>query len=116
MDYETLVETRLKSALDIYKEFTLDKANLVHIALGICGEAGELLDTIKKHFAYNKTLDEINLIEELGDLEFYMEALRQHLNLTRDDVIKSNTLKLQKRYTTGYSDKEASLRRDKLNG
>lgn len=116
MNYETLVETRLKSALDVYKEFTLDKANLVHIALGISGEAGELLDAIKKHYAYNKTLDETNVIEELGDLEFYMEALRQHLGVTREQVLKANMGKLLTRYTKGYSDKEASQRKDKTHG
>ena len=115
MDYETFVETRLKSALEIFEEFDMEKANLVHIALGISGEAGEILDTIKKSFAYNKPLDEINIIEELGDLEFYIEALRQHLRVTREHVLKANMEKLKTRYPKGYSNKAAIERKDKQN-
>jgi NTP pyrophosphatase (non-canonical NTP hydrolase) len=112
-DYADFVSDRLKPAINIYTEFTLDKANLVHCILGISGEAGELLDAIKKNFAYGKNLDEVNVIEELGDIEFYLEGLRQHLNLTRSDVIKFNMEKLKTRYPKSYSDKLAQQRKDK---
>lgn len=98
----------------ILKEMPTEKDNLAHCAMGISGEAGELLDAIKKNWAYNKPLDMENVIEELGDMEFYMEALRIQLNITRQETIDANVKKLSRRYHEGkYSDTQAVNRADK---
>lgn len=86
---------------------------LMHCAVGIAGEAGELLDAIKKTWVYGKSLDRANIIEELGDIEFYAEALRTLLDITRDEVIAANVAKLEKRYPTRYTDELALARLDK---
>ena len=83
------------------------------MALGISGEAGELLDAIKKSVIYLRPLDIPNIIEELGDLEFYMEGLRERLNITREQVLQNNINKLTIRYGKMYSDKSANERKDK---
>lgn len=87
---------------------------LMHAAIGIAGEAGELLDAVKKTWVYGKSLDITNLVEELGDLEFYMQALRTQLQLTRDEILEANVEKLTKRYPTGYTDALAIARLDKV--
>lgn len=87
---------------------------ILHAAIGIAGEGGELLDSVKKTWVYGKPLDEANLIEELGDLEFYMQALRTRLGVTRAYVLSANMNKLNIRYPKGYSDKAAQERADKL--
>ena len=75
---------------------------------------GELLDAIKKFVVYNKELDIANVIEELGDLEFYMEGLRQCLRISREETLRENMVKLGKRYREAvYSDKAANERADK---
>ena len=86
---------------------------LMHCAVGIAGEAGELLDAIKKTWVYGKSLDRANIIEELGDIEFYAEALRTLLDIDRDEVIAANVAKLEKRYPTKYTDELALARLDK---
>jgi NTP pyrophosphatase (non-canonical NTP hydrolase) len=86
---------------------------LMHCAAGISGEAGELLDAIKKTWVYGKPLDVANLVEELGDLEWYMEALRGLIGVTREQVIAANVDKLTKRYPVKYTDELALQRRDK---
>lgn len=86
---------------------------LMHCAVGIAGEAGELLDAIKKTWVYGKSLDRANIIEELGDIEFYVEALRGLLDITREEVIAANIAKLQVRYPTHYTDALALARLDK---
>jgi NTP pyrophosphatase (non-canonical NTP hydrolase) len=92
-----------------------DRDNLAHAAMGIAGEAGELLDAIKKHWAYGKPLDIENVIEELGDLEFYMQALRIQIGVPRSFIIDKNVAKLSKRYSSGkYSDQQAQERADKI--
>jgi len=85
------------------------------MAMGISGESGELLDAIKKHTIYGKELDLENVIEELGDIEFYMEGLRASLGITRGQVLRANTAKLLKRYSKGsYSNEAAIAREDKI--
>lgn len=87
---------------------------MLHAAVGIAGEAGELLDAIKKVWAYGKPLDMEGVVEELGDLEFYLEALRQQIQVAREHVLQANQEKLAKRYPDGvYSDLHAQSRLDK---
>ncbi len=115
VDYDIMVKSLLKSGTDIQSTMTASKANLVHLALGIAGEAGEVLDAIKKAAIYNKPLDRENIIEELGDLEFYMEGLRQAIGVSRKEVLDTNIQKLGVRYSSGkYSDKQAQDRADKV--
>lgn len=91
--------------------------DVLHACVGIAGEGGEILDQAKKHWAYNKPLDVANIIEELGDLEFYMQALRNTLGLDREEIVKANMDKLLKRYEgMVYSDTAAQLRADKPAG
>ncbi len=88
------------------------------MATGIAGEAGELLDAVKKAVAYNRPLDVENVREELGDLEFYMAGLRQCCGITREETLIANKNKLGKRYSGHqYSDQQAHDRADKaVNG
>jgi NTP pyrophosphatase (non-canonical NTP hydrolase) len=89
----------------------------LHMILGIVGEAGELCDAIKKHVIYDKPLDRANVVEELGDLEFFMEGLRQRLAITRDETLKGNKEKLTKRYPMGlFTNEDAQRRADKIYG
>lgn len=113
MNYKDFVELKLKSPIEISENMTPHKAHLIHLILGIEGEAGELLDPIKKHVIYGKDLDMDNIVEEMGDLEFFLEGLRSHLSLDRDEIIKKNQDKLNKRYASKYTDKEAIERNDK---
>ncbi len=113
MTHSELVYTLKKNPTDILRAINYGKADLTHMALGISGEAGEILDTIKKHVIYNQPLDEQNLIEELGDIEFYLEGLRQILGVSRDYTLQLNIEKLTKRYGTQYSDAAAKERKDK---
>lgn len=88
--------------------------DLMHAAIGIAGEAGELLDAVKKTWVYNKVLDRANVVEELGDLNFYMQHLQNLLQISDDEIVEANIAKLRKRYAEGYSDKAAQERVDKL--
>ena len=110
----SLVLALAKPGADILKELTANQAHILHMAVGVSGEAGELLDAVKKHTVYQKPLDVANIIEELGDLEFYMAGLRDVLGITREETLRANMEKLRKRYPEGnYSNQSAQLRADK---
>lgn len=104
-----------KPGNEILSSLDAVKVNILHMTIGISGEAGELLDAVKKHVIYNKPLDRENMLEELGDLEYYMEGLRQCLGATREEIVALNIAKLSKRYPgLSYSDAAAQARADKV--
>ncbi len=110
-----MVHALMKSGDDLYAETDATKMSILHMGVGIVGEAGELIDALKKHLFYNQPLDRANVIEELGDLEFYLQGLREALNIKREDTLQANLTKLALRYKDfEYSDEAAKLRKDKL--
>lgn len=98
----------------LFKHDTDDMEHM-HAALGVAGEAGELADAIKKHVVYGKPLDRNNVVEELGDLRFYMQQIMNMHGITDEEVLQGNATKLNKRYHTGaYSNEAAIARADKI--
>ncbi len=85
--------------------------DLLHGAIGLATEAGEMLDAVKRALFYGAELDRTNLIEELGDLEWYMAVLRAALDVSQEDVQRINIEKLRARYPEKFSTDHA-LRRD----
>lgn len=115
--HNEMVAALAKDGQLILDEMNAGQMHLTHMAIGIAGEAGELLDAVKKSSIYQKEIDRENVIEELGDLEFYMEGLRQGLNITREETIAGNIAKLSKRYEgLQYSNEAAQERADKAEG
>jgi len=113
-EHNQMVAALCKPGSDIVDNMTPDDAALLHMAIGICGEAGELLDAVKKAVIYRKPLDRANVIEELGDLEFYLAGLRRCVSVGREAVLIANVRKLSARYSSGtYSDHHAQARADK---
>jgi len=111
--YSVFVAARVKNPFDILDALSPSQVNLCHAATGISGEAGKFLDCIKKHVVYAQPLNRENAIEELGDLEFYMEQARQQLGVSREEVLAANVAKLEKRYPISYTDQAAKERKDK---
>jgi NTP pyrophosphatase (non-canonical NTP hydrolase) len=110
--YRELVARTAKAGEEIRRSLTSGRVDLWHSATGAAGEASEVLDCIKKHVIYNGPLDLNLLYEELGDLEYYLELMRQSLGVTRDSILKGNFEKLNKRYPEGYTDDAAIARAD----
>lgn len=114
VSYPEFVSRLSKPGKDILNSLTPGECHILHMAIGISGEAGELLDCIKKAVIYRKPIDRENLIEELGDLEFYLQGLRDAYGLYREETLVANVDKLMERYKTlSYSDKQAQERADK---
>lgn len=113
-NHQAMVVKLKKPGEAILGALTPAKADALHMALGISGEAGELADAIKKWAIYGKDLDYANVVEELGDLEFLMEGLRQICGIAREETLTANMAKLGVRYAGfNYSDAAAIARADK---
>lgn len=114
-DNRRMVDVLAKHGVFILSDLTPNKVDLWHGATGCCTEAGELLDAVKKVVCYNKPTDRENVVEELGDLEFYMEMVRKNLGITREETLTHNMNKLAERYRNyTYSDQQAIDRADKV--
>jgi NTP pyrophosphatase (non-canonical NTP hydrolase) len=71
---------------------------LLHASMGIETEAGEFLDVLKKFIFYGKTIDKVNLVEELGDLLWYVGIACDELSISFEEVMIKNINKLKTRY------------------
>jgi len=115
---------------------------MYHVVSALAGEIGELYDAYKKAIVYRKTLDNNNIIEEFGDIEWFKQAiinvysknperfycLVKNINETMvsvnalakvcginlEEAQKKNMEKLMERYKgLEYSDQQAKQRADK---
>ena len=71
-NFSELAREKAKPGVDIVETMTPEKAHLWHMATGIAGEAGEILDA-----AINADME--NLKEEVGDIRFFMAGLTNGL-------------------------------------
>lgn len=114
IEFEDMVAALVKPGQAILNTLTPEKSDMLHMLIALPGEVGELLDAIKKHIIYEKELDRANVVEELGDIEFFLEHIRQLLNISREETLKENIEKLRIRYEKlSYSNEAAQIRADK---
>lgn len=83
---------------------------LLHGAMGAVTESGELLDALKKHFFYGKSLDLTNLMEEMGDLFWYCAIMADALGVGFQEVMDKNIAKLKARYGDKFTEAAATTR------
>lgn len=84
--------------------------NDIHYVLGIVTEAGELADAFKKHIAYGKELDFVNLSEEIGDIMWYIANFCRINNFDFYNILETNIKKLQARYPEKFDEEHANHR------
>lgn len=93
MNINTYQEEASKTA--IYKD------KLIYPTLGLCGEAGEMANKVKKILRDNngQICEEVkqNLIAELGDVLWYVAAIATDLGADLNSVAAENIAKLNSR-------------------
>ena len=94
-EYQKLAMTTLNPALS-------KKDVLINGVMGLCGEAGEAIDIVKKHLAQGHELDREKLIKELGDVAWYLAETATALDIDLEEVLTRNIEKLKKRYPEGF--------------
>lgn len=79
--------------------------SIVYSTLGICGEAGEVADKVKKVIRDNNQqfTDEKKreIAKEIGDVLWYCATLSHNLGFTLEEVVQMNIDKLQSRKERG---------------
>lgn len=76
---------------------------LINSVMGLNGEAGEVIDIVKKHIFHKHPLDKEAIIKELGDVAWYLAEASYALDVTLEEVLEKNIEKLKKRYPNGFN-------------
>jgi hypothetical protein len=92
ISHSEMVAKLIKSGEVLKNEWVVRDFQLIHATIGIVGECGELLGGIDFAITNGGQLDRANLVEEFGDLEFYMENFRSILSISRFDVTTCETV------------------------
>lgn len=83
---------------------------LIVFTLGLAGEAGEVIELVKKHIGHGHSLDRQKMLIELGDVLWYVSALAGALGFTLEEVAQANIDKLKRRYPDGFSSERSQNR------
>lgn len=83
--------------------FADPETKIIYTALGVGGEAGEVVDIVKKAVRRGLPIklsdkERDNLFLELGDVLWYLDALATDLGFTLEDIAKGNIDKLEERH------------------
>lgn len=85
---------------------------LSNYSMGLAGEAGEVLEPLKKFLYHGHTLDKAKVSNELADVIWYVSALANTLEVDLGEALERNVEKLRARYPEGFSNADSINRRE----
>ena len=104
-EYQRLAMRTLNPGLDA-------RDVLINGVMGLCGESGEAIDLVKKHLAQGHPLDRDALVDELGDVAWYVAETAHALGVDLETVLRRNVEKLARRYPQGFDAGQSMHRED----
>lgn len=90
--YKKFVDAGVILERDTFRE------RLILGGLGISDEAGEVAGLVKKTAFHGKVMDREKLVKEMGDVLWYFAVLATLYDITLEEVMHTNVLKLCDRY------------------
>ena len=107
-----MVRDLKKDPEEIMKHATANDLDVLHMAIGMVGEAGEVTELVKKDVFNKRQIPSIEMLKECGDVLFYMAGLLDSYGWSIEDALDQNVSKLRTRYPDGYSDAAAAAKAD----
>lgn len=101
--------------LDVLKyapDYQHYKLNVLYAAIGMCGEAGEVSELVKKYEYHGHAIDTEHLARELGDVLWYVSYMANLFGYPLGKIMAMNQEKLVKRYPDGKFDADRSRNRE----
>ena len=87
-----------------------EQEDIQHMLFGMMTELGELVDSYKKHYAYGKELDMVNVMEEMGDIMWYWAGMCSITGMNSAAILHTNITKLLVRYPDQFEKELAKVR------
>lgn len=109
-DYQVQAARTLISGKD--RSLTGEDLMLVWCACGLAGEAGEVMELIKKGIFHQHGIGIDVLAKELGDVMWYVAGLATIAGLDLGEIMQENIDKLLVRYPNGFSSSDSIARVD----
>ena len=75
--------------------------------LGLSSEVGEFNGHMKHVLYHGWELDKENVVEELGDVMWYLTALANVMGISLDNLMRENLKKLKTRYPNGFNHQDS---------
>ena len=88
------------------------KENICNLVFGLNGETGEVTELIKKSLFHGHKLKMEKLIEELGDVMWYLTNLASIFEIPMSEILYENIKKLEERYPEGFSEEKSKNRKE----
>ena len=120
LEYRRPDEENLGMQANQYQSMALRTANqelssdemLLDGLMGLCGEAGEAIDILKKARFQGHELDQKHLAKELGDIAWYLAVAAFAIDMSLDEIFRENIQKLKERYPDGFSIEKSVERKE----
>ena len=94
MDFDKYQKEAFETAMESSK-------NIFYMTMGLCGEAGEIANKVKKVMRDAKSPDREDLKKELGDCLWYVAGMATVLGIELSDIADANLIKLHSRKARG---------------
>ena len=94
------------------KSTRVQSEELICGAMGLNGEAGEVVDLLKKCIFHGHKFVKEDLVKELGDVLWYVALICDSLGIPMEEVMEKNIKKLKERYPEGFTEKASINRKD----
>jgi NTP pyrophosphatase (non-canonical NTP hydrolase) len=104
-----------KKALRTACEYDTELDMMLNGLMGLNGEAGECIDILKKYMYQGHKFDKEKMLDELGDVLWYISLSAQAIGKTLDEVAIHNIEKLEKRFPEGFSSDKSINREEAVN-
>lgn len=104
-------QERARRTLRPAQALTPEQGLMLNMTLGLAGEAGEVVELVKKAIFHGHHFSVVNVAEELGDILYYVAMIADLINVNLETVMKDNQAKREARYPNGFSE-ERSQQRD----
>lgn len=105
MDTKTFVSKALRTETSEFKN--QPNPRILHAAIGLCTESGELIDALKKSTFYGRKLDIVNVKEEAGDILWYLAILFDELGTDFETEMQRVITKLETRFPEKFTEEAA---------
>lgn len=101
----TLVESMYENENGV--SFTPQQMDILHGVLGVFSEGAEILEALMKCVSSESDLDKVNIVEEVGDVAWYLALMLRAVDGTFNMAMEKNINKLKIRFPNEFSTKDA---------